>query len=176
MRFAEIANPEDQLALWKLVSDKMWAVLGPQVNQQPRPIPRQQLALSKANAPAKQYSIAPYKTPRNGKEAINKAYKPKKTSAIPVPKPLANPAPLQAPFNQSKKSQTQTQPQSGMQIAKHIYQALINKSPAQRSPQPLQPTASVATTVNPMNNSYSERERDELVLHRRENPFKPLNH
>jgi len=24
MRFVEIANPEDQLALWKLVSDKMW--------------------------------------------------------------------------------------------------------------------------------------------------------
>ena len=25
MRFTEIANAEDQLALWKLVSDKMWA-------------------------------------------------------------------------------------------------------------------------------------------------------
>jgi hypothetical protein len=25
MRFLEIASPEDQLALWKLVSDKMWA-------------------------------------------------------------------------------------------------------------------------------------------------------
>ena len=24
MRFNEIANPEDQLALWKLVSDTMW--------------------------------------------------------------------------------------------------------------------------------------------------------
>jgi hypothetical protein len=27
MRFMEIANPEDQLALWKLISNKMWAAL-----------------------------------------------------------------------------------------------------------------------------------------------------
>ena len=32
MRFTEIANPEDQLALWKLVSDKMWAAF-----EQPMP-------------------------------------------------------------------------------------------------------------------------------------------
>jgi len=31
MRFMEIANPEDQLALWKLVSDKMWAAFAQQI-------------------------------------------------------------------------------------------------------------------------------------------------
>jgi hypothetical protein len=33
MRFMEIANPEDQLALWKLISDKMWAAFAQQVPQ-----------------------------------------------------------------------------------------------------------------------------------------------
>ena len=31
MRFMEIANPEDQLALWKLVSDKMWGAFAQQL-------------------------------------------------------------------------------------------------------------------------------------------------
>ena len=30
MRFMEIANPEDQLALWRLVSDKMWGAFAQQ--------------------------------------------------------------------------------------------------------------------------------------------------
>ena len=33
MRFMEIANPEDQLALWKLISDKMWAAFAQPVPQ-----------------------------------------------------------------------------------------------------------------------------------------------
>ena len=30
MRFMEIANPEDQLALWRLISDKVWGVFAQQ--------------------------------------------------------------------------------------------------------------------------------------------------
>ena len=33
MRFMEIANPEDQLALWKLISDKMWGAFAQQLPQ-----------------------------------------------------------------------------------------------------------------------------------------------
>jgi hypothetical protein len=33
MRFMEIANPEDQLALWKLISDKMWGAFAQQLTQ-----------------------------------------------------------------------------------------------------------------------------------------------
>ena len=33
MRFLEIASPEDQLALWKLVTDKMWAAFAQSVPQ-----------------------------------------------------------------------------------------------------------------------------------------------
>jgi hypothetical protein len=39
MRFTEIANPEEQLALWKLVSDKMWATFQQQAPQQAAPPP-----------------------------------------------------------------------------------------------------------------------------------------
>ena len=33
MRFMEIVNPEDQLALWKLISDKMWGAFAQQLPQ-----------------------------------------------------------------------------------------------------------------------------------------------
>ena len=33
MRFLEIASPEDQLALWKLVSVKIWSALAQQLPQ-----------------------------------------------------------------------------------------------------------------------------------------------
>jgi len=33
MRFLEIASPEDQMALWKLVSDKMWTAFAQQLPQ-----------------------------------------------------------------------------------------------------------------------------------------------
>ena len=35
MRFLEIASPEDQLALWKLVTDKVWAAFAQQLPQAP---------------------------------------------------------------------------------------------------------------------------------------------
>ena len=33
MRFLEIASPEDQLALWKLVTDKMWGSFAQQLHR-----------------------------------------------------------------------------------------------------------------------------------------------
>jgi uncharacterized protein YbdZ (MbtH family) len=33
MRFMEIANPEDQLALWRLISDKVWSAVIAQAKQ-----------------------------------------------------------------------------------------------------------------------------------------------
>ncbi len=37
MRFMEIANPEDQLALWRLISDNVWGAFA---QQPPQPQPR----------------------------------------------------------------------------------------------------------------------------------------
>ena len=66
MRFLEIASPEDQLALWKLVSDKVWAAFAQQLPQasaapvKPPPmgqgraaIPAMSVAKHLPNAPAK---------------------------------------------------------------------------------------------------------------------------
>ena len=58
MRFKEIANPADQLALWKLISDKMWAAFDepvPRRTNTPLPLPRtaQGRAASPANQAAK---------------------------------------------------------------------------------------------------------------------------
>lgn len=170
MRFTEIANPEDQLALWKLVSDKMWAAFGQQAQQQPNPSSSQQLAPSTPKATAKPISRTPTKPLGKGKATPVKAHKPKKAPMAPAPKPLPKPKPFQVTPTQASKQQTQQH----QQLAHHIHQALTKKSPAPSTPQLTQPRGPVANVVAPMNNSYSERDKDELVFHRRENPLKPL--
>ena len=170
MRFTEIANAEDQLALWKLVSDKMWAAFGQQAQQQPNPMPTQQHAPSTPKAMGKPISRTPAKPLGKRKATPVKAHKPKKAPMAPAPKPLPKPKPFQVTPTQASKQQTQQH----QQLAHHIHQALTKKSPAPSTPQPTQPRGTVANVVAPMNNSYSERDKDELVFHRRENPLKPL--
>jgi hypothetical protein len=170
MRFTEIANPEEQLALWKLVSDKMWAAFGQQVQQQPNPMPTQQLATSTPKATAKPVSSTSPKHLGKRKATPVKAPKPKKVPMAPAPKPLPKPKSFQVTPTQASKQQTQQH----QQLAHHIYQALTKKPSTQPYPQPIQPKVPVTTTVAPMNNDYSERDKDELVFHRRQNPLKPL--
>ena len=170
MRFTEIANPEDQLALWKLVSDKMWAAFGQQAQQQPNPMPTQQLAPSTPKVTGQPISRRPSKPLGKSKAPSVKAHKPKKAPMAPAPKPLPKPKPFQVTPTQASKQQTQQH----QQLAHHIHQALTKKSPPPSTPQPTQPRGPVANVVAPMNNSYSERDKDELVFHRRENPLKPL--
>jgi hypothetical protein len=67
MRFMEIANPEDQLALWRLISDNVWSAVMAQAKQ---------AAAQKAQAAA------------NPKP---KKFKPKKD--IPKPPPAPKPKP-----------------------------------------------------------------------------------
>jgi hypothetical protein len=72
MRFMEIANPEDQLALWRLISDNVWSAVMTQAKQ---------AAAEKAQAAA---------TPKP------KKFKPKK----PIPKapPAPKPPPAKSPL------------------------------------------------------------------------------
>jgi hypothetical protein len=67
MRFTEIANPEDQLELWRLISDNVWAAVMAQAKQ---------AAADKAQAAA---------------TAKPKKFKPKK--AVPKPPPAPKPKP-----------------------------------------------------------------------------------
>ena len=170
MRFIEIANSEDQLALWKLVSDKMWAAFGQQAQQQPSPVPKQHLVSSTPKATAKPVSRTPTKSLGKRKATPVKAEKPNKAPMAPAPKPLPRPLPQQLTPIQASKQQIQQH----QQLAHHIHQALTKKPLTLPYPQPTQPKAPVATDVAPLNNSYSERDKDELVFHRRENPLKPL--
>jgi hypothetical protein len=171
MRFTEIANPEDQLALWKLVSDKMWAAFGQQALQQPNPTPTQQHTPSTPKAMGKPVSRTPAKSLGKRKATPVKAHKPKRAPMAPAPKAFPKPQPQQLTPTQASKQQTQQH----QQLAHHIHQALTKKPPTQPYPQAIQPKAPVATTVAPMNNSYSERDKDELVFHKRQNPLKPLD-
>ena len=86
MRLAEFASAQDQLALWKLISDTVWSKLSTQ-NQQstppparPRPTPR------------------PQPQPAPQRKSISKPKKLKarkvKIPAPPPPKPLPKPKPL----------------------------------------------------------------------------------
>ena len=73
MRFMEIANPEDQLALWKLVSDNVWSAVLAQARQE---------ATQKAQAAA---------AAKVGK------FQPKKPQLMPKPIPIPAPKPRPLP-------------------------------------------------------------------------------
>jgi hypothetical protein len=83
MRFMEIANPEDQLALWRLISDNVWSAVMAQAKQ---------AAALKAQAAA---------TPKP------KKFKPKK--AIPKP-PTPKPPPAKSPVPPQQRSVASSRP------------------------------------------------------------------
>lgn len=170
MRFTEIASPEDQLALWKLVSDKMWAAFSQQANQNPDPEQAQQGVPSNTKATAKLISLPPVKPLAKSKTTQVKVHKPKKAPMAPAPKPLPKPAPLHPSSVQDKQSQLK----QSQQLAKHVQQALAKKLPGPGYPQPAQSRGAVTTNSNPINSSYSVRDKDEIVMHSRENPLVPL--
>ena len=179
MRFMEIANPEDQLALWKLVSDKMWAAFA----QQPPPTtmtPTQPATMGqgKATIPAmptaKHIPKAPIKTAyKSQPKAKGRAAKPKRAPMAPAPKQLPKPNPQQLSPSQAAKQQSQQH----QQLAQHLHKEIAKSNPQQRIyPQPPTPTQKPPTPVAPMNNSYDERDKDELVLHSRaQHPFKTIS-
>ena len=176
MRFNEIASPEDQLALWKLVSDTMWGAFAqelspsPMTRAQPKSvgqggaaIPLHPIAKQVPKAPAK----AAHKTQPKAK---GRAIKPKRAPTAPAPKPLPKPNPQQPSPIQAAKQQTQQhQP-----LPQHLHKEMNKSSPQQRIyPQPPTPIQKTVTPIEPMTNGYDERDKDELVTHARaQHPFK----
>jgi hypothetical protein len=83
MRFTEIADPEDQLALWRLISDNVWSAVAAQA----RELARQK---SQAAATPKIKKIKPKKAPPKP------AQHPKPKPPAPKPPPPKSPVPQQA--------------------------------------------------------------------------------
>ena len=175
MRFSELANPEDQLALWKLISDKMWAAFA-----QPAPqgtssqLPHSSAPKGRVASPAKAVTRPTTKTPsKSSVRSKAKAVKPKRAPMAPAPKPLPKPNPQQLTPTQATKQQTQQH----QQLAQHLSKELAKPQRNQKiNPQPPTPTQKPPTLVAPMTNGYDERDKDELVFHSRaQHPFKTIS-
>ena len=179
MRFKEIANPADQLALWKLISDKMWAAFDePVPSRTNTPLPQPITAQGRAARPGNRAAKAVPKAPRKSAvKAKPKAAKPRRAPMAPalkpVPKPLAIPKPKQLTPTQAAKQQAQQQQQLAQQLRKEI----TTSSPQQRIyPQPPTPAQKPPTPTAAITNGYDERDKDELVIHSRaQQPFKTVS-
>jgi hypothetical protein len=179
MRFKEIANPADQLALWKLISDKMWAAFDePVPSRTNSPLLQPITAQGRAARPGNRATKAVPKAPRKSAVKVKpKAAKPRRAPMAPapkpVPKPVAIPKPKQLTPTQAAKQQAQQQQQLAQQLRKEITKA----SPQQRIyPEPPTPAQKLPTPTAPMTNGYDERDKDELVIHSRaQQPFKTMS-
>ena len=128
MRFMEIANPEDQLALWKLVSDKMWAAFAQPVPQaDSTQVPQSSSQKGKVASPAKPVARPIPKTSHKASaKSKAKAVKPRHAPMAPAPKPLPKPNPKQL-----------TSTQAAKQLAQYLHKELMKPHPQQRIyPQP----------------------------------------
>jgi len=179
MRFKEIANPADQLALWKLISDKMWAAFDePVPSRTNTPLPQPITAQGRAARPSDRAAKAvPKASRKSAVKAKPKAAKPRRAPMAPapkpVPKPLAIPKPMQLTPTQAAKQQAQQQQQLAQQLRKEITKA----SPQQRIyPEPPTSSQKLPTPTAAMTNGYDERDKDELVIHSRaQQPFKTMS-
>jgi len=171
MRFSEIASPEDQLALWKMVSDKMWAAFGQPVNQQPSPILMRHFATS-TTPKVKTKPITSTATKPLGKRKATpvKTLKPMKAPMAPLPKPLPKPQTKQLiPTHNNKQQQ---------QLAQQLHKEIVKSKPQPQQriyPQSPIPSQMLPTPTEPLTSSYDERDKDELVIHSlTQHPFKTV--
>ena len=146
MRIMEIANPEDQLALWKLISDKMWAAFAQPAPQGTSPPPPNSSAPKVGVAsPAKPVARPITKTSHKASaKSKAKAVKPKRAPMAPAPKPLPKPNPQQVTSTQDTKQQAQQH----QQLAQHLHKELMKPNPQQRIyPQPPTPIQKAVTAI-----------------------------
>ena len=173
MRFLEIASPEDQLALWKLVSDKVWAAFAQQLPQaSAAPVKPASMGQGRAAIPskptAKHLPNAPAKTEKKSTgKPKGRAAKATRAPMAPAPKSLPKPQPLSLSPSQATKQQAQ----------QHLHRAITQSDAQQRIyPQPPTPTPKAVTPIEPMTNGYDESDNDELVFHSRaQHPFKTIS-
>lgn len=99
MKIMEIANPEDQLALWKLVSDKMWEAFAEQSNTlgaasvQPPPTNSKQRELGRGKRPPLAQPPMGKSAPKHSAKSTKQAAAPLRTPRLPAPKIPPKPLP-----------------------------------------------------------------------------------
>ena len=162
MRFLEIANPEDQLALWKLISDKMWAAFAQpaprSVDVQVPPTAILPGRVGMAGTPLR--SAIRKATTKSTYKAVPKATKPRRAPMAPAPKPLPKPKPQQSTSSLAHKQTTQ-QPQK---MAQQLQKELVQPRRLQKiQPQPPTPAQKLPTPTVPMAQAPGDRGEDELV-------------
>jgi len=176
----EIANPEDQLALWRLISDNVWGAFA---QQQPQPQPQATtapvhaatLGQGRAAIPAKPVAKhLPRPTPKASHQptvkAKARAAKPKRAPMAPAPKPLPKPQAQQLSPGQASKHQTQQHQQLAQHLSKEITKPQNNQKIYS---QPTTPFPKPVASSAPRTDGYDERDKDELVTHSRaQHPFK----
>ena len=178
MRFLEIASPEDQLALWKLVSDKIWSALAQQLLQLTA-VPVQPASREHGRVVTPHKSVPTHLPNAKVKTEKKSTGKPKRRAAkatrapmAPAPKPLPKPQPLSLSHSQA----TNQQAQQHQQLAQHLHRAISQSNAQQRIyPQPPTPIPKPVPPIEPMTNGYDERGKDELFMHpRAQHPFKTV--
>lgn len=162
MRFLEIANPEDQLALWKLISDKMWAAFAqPAPRSADTEVPRSAISLGRVGTAATPIRAAkPKAATQSTFKAVPKATKPKRAPIVRAPKPLPRPKPQQPTSAMAHMQKTQ-RPQ---QMAQQLQRNLVKPQRLQKiQPQPPTPAQKLPTPALPVTQAYGDRGEGELV-------------
>jgi len=162
MRFLEIANPEDQLALWKLISDKMWAAFAqPASRSVDGHVPRAVIAPGRVGTVATPLRTAiPKATTKSTFKAVPKATKPRRAPMAPAPKPLPKPKPQQSTSSLAHKQTTQQSQKMVQQLHKELVKPQSFQKIQAKAPTPAQ---KLPTPTLPMTQAYGDRGEDELV-------------
>ena len=163
MRLSEFASADEQLGLLRIIIDNTWTAIKQQADAQARATTSQKPQKPKA---------APRKT------TTSKSL-PTRTTKLPSPathiKKNAS-ANKQSPVHHQKSSAKSIKQQSPQQqLVKEPHKDYEKLNPTQRIyPQPpTTPIPAPVTPIEPLNNSYDDKDMDELVMHSRgQNPFK----
>ena len=151
MRFTEITSPEDQLALWRLISNKVWDSFAQTQPQDSAPLQ----ANASLKAASSGVSIGPNKPLVNSNARPVKKAKHKKAPIASAPKPLPKPRPIQPTLAQTRQAQSL----QNQQLANQIHQALIRKPVGSNTPKTIQPTDQSQESESPMNSGTANGRR-----------------
>ena len=165
MRLSEFASAEEQLGLLRIIIDNTWTAIKQQADAQARATTSQKLQKPKAS---------PRKTTTSKPVSIRT---PKLPSPITQIKTKASASKQSAMHHQNPTAKSTKQKTLQHQLAKEPYKDNAMSNPQQRIyPQTTTPIPSPVTPIEPLNNSYDERDMDELVIHSRaRNPFKTVS-